>query len=57
MIFLKSIVIILALLLCGSSSVIEHNLTKVGAAGSIPVSRSIILKLKIINSIARVVKW
>ncbi len=26
---------------CGNSSVVEHDLAKVGAAGSIPVSRSI----------------
>ncbi len=29
--------------ICGSSSVVEHDLAKVGVAGSTPVSRSIIL--------------
>ncbi len=28
---------------CGNSSVVEHNLAKVGVAGSSPVSRSILL--------------
>ncbi len=30
--------------ICGSSSVVEHDLAKVGVAGSTPVSRSIFLK-------------
>ncbi len=28
--------------ICGSSSVVEHDLAKVGVAGSTPVSRSIL---------------
>ena len=35
-------IIISLLIKCGSSSVVEHNLAKVGVAGSSPVFRSIV---------------
>ena len=45
-------IIISLLIKCGSSSVVEHNLAKVGVAGSSPVFRSTFLCLTNVSSVS-----